>query len=582
MNLRRMKFVRFLVIAYLLNKKAKVLPPHGGKMTSTMAETEVGIVGAAPGSEPKNMWSLISQPPQSKDRIEKVQTFIYGKSEIASTESTKLKFEAYADTDLYSEVLIHLRGAMRVKPNKGTIWGKAGDKEAQLRYNMKKYGVVNYLPQMMLKKVTVIANGTDISDSSDTPYPFMMNFESLINYPQEFKDNILSVTANYKDDIDYDGQFEFRPMYKRSEKDSDFLPQLPPDDWDENDGNDGVELGEENEDLLQASESTNGNSENTSKDKKVAKSVTGGQPPPPQQQVPVASGAGVQDPNEVVEEYLIPKGANERFLRLQGWTQWQIPLHIDLMTLDRPLPPKIHLVITCQFMEDNFLFTMADMSLPKPTLEISSKVEMTIDKYTPPPGTARQQTGFMPIMRRRLKNASMPKGLTDLSWDEMWKGSELPSTVLVALVPQMAADGHWQRNPFYWTMPKITEACLILNGAEYEPAQKLSNTRGDFDEQGALDMYLHVQKNCGMNYRTRQCVNLSFERWKNGCFFLAFDRSKSKDNSFHMPSTDNGRLGLRLKLAEPIPEIMKIYTYGIFPSYLRIASNGDVDYPVNV
>ena len=75
-------------------------------------------------------------------------------------------------------------------------------------------------------------------------------------------------------------------------------------------------------------------------------------------------------------------------------------------------------------------------------------------------------------------------------------------------------------------------------------------------------------RNTGGSHLESQSVNLTFEEYYGGNFFLAWDRTKSRDNRFRKTLPDSGSMSLNLKAEAGLDENYVLIVYATYSSSL--------------
>ena len=149
----------------------------------------------------------------------------------------------------------------------------------------------------------------------------------------------------------------------------------------------------------------------------------------------------------------------------RDWTDFHIPLHNDLMTAEKYLPPKTKLSFTLKRTDDNFLIwkgadndltdykvVLQDLYLTIDQLEVAPEILKNFnDKYG-----NREKSPPLKIKYTQnvLKSFAVPANQTELKHHNLFFGSHLPDKKYVCIVEQEAYNGDPNKNPFNFETAK--------------------------------------------------------------------------------------------------------------------------------
>ena len=250
------------------------------------------------------------------------------------------------------------------------------------------------------------------------------------------------------------------------------------------------------------------------------------------------------------------------------FVDFNIPLHNDLMTVEKFLPPNTKLSFTIRKSSDDFLIwkantdtneykiVMEDLHLKVMLLEVFPQVLSNHQKLLKESGGLK-----MKYTQNVLKTFAVPKGSVELKQHNLFFGKRLPDRVYITFVEQDAYNGNDKKNPFYFETVGMKEAALIVNGVS-EPSPPYSFEEG-VDEK---DLYFSFLENTGTSSFEMDSVNVSFNEFKNGYFILPFDRSPTKDNGLYTHKTEGGSLTVKVKSKKPLEKNYMVMVYGSYDS----------------
>ena len=258
-------------------------------------------------------------------------------------------------------------------------------------------------------------------------------------------------------------------------------------------------------------------------------------------------------------------------LRGGGYKEFCIPLHNDVITATRDLPPGHAIEVRLTRNADKFVMwnghnnnddyeiILTDLRL---TLEKVKLVDSIFNAYYNKVGGERKAE--IPFTRNFIRSYTTRANQLDWSYPNfITNNRQLPETVYVVFVPLGAYEGDKHKNPFNFKQLKFQEASLIINGI-HEPTTPLTNV---MDRYRMKDMYDYFLNNTGRDHFNSNSVNISMEEYyEKGYFILAWDRTPSGNNRFTRSTMGYGTISLNLKLATQLEEGEK-YQVIVYCSY---------------
>ena len=271
-----------------------------------------------------------------------------------------------------------------------------------------------------------------------------------------------------------------------------------------------------------------------------------------------------------------------KHLHENHFVDFNIPIHNDLVTVDKYLPPNTKLSFIIRRSSDDFLIwklptdeneykiDLDDLHLTLKRLEVSPSVLRNHMKQLKNDGSLK-----LKICQNVLKSFTVPTGSTELKSHNLFFGNRLPNRVYLAFVEQTAYNGDDKKNPFNFETAGMKEASLIINGIS-EPNPPYSYEPG-VDER---DLYYSFLENTGTSAFEMESVNVSFEEFKNGYFILPFDRSPTKDNGLYTHKTDGGSITIKVRAREPIKKNFMVLAFASYDSCLVFVEDKVIVEPI--
>ena len=261
-----------------------------------------------------------------------------------------------------------------------------------------------------------------------------------------------------------------------------------------------------------------------------------------------------------------------------NWRHFNIPIHNDITTLRKYLPPNTKLEVEFHRTPDKF-------SLLSPLSEDQVKIviedlKLSLTRYTPSPSINtfyhnklnKLKRQVLPIDRSLIKSYTVQSGQSDLSHYNIISGHQLPEQIIIGMVEQTAHGGTLIKNPFNFQHFDISEASLVVNGS-HEPTEpyKLHITAGNY-----VDLYTDFLMNTGIANDDRD-FGITETDYTGGCFLLAFDRSKEKCNRYHRHPHDSGTIDVNIRSRTNLTSTVTVVIYATYSSEIIIDDTNTVE-----
>ena len=298
------------------------------------------------------------------------------------------------------------------------------------------------------------------------------------------------------------------------------------------------------------------------------------------------------------------------FIQGEGWKERRkglctgakqefcIPLHHDIITATRDLPPMIEMEVKLTRNTDSFVIWAPDNKIgeepPPPEAEgeddtrpkkneyqiklsdlrlTADKVKVTDKIFNRYANRAKGKLAEIPFTRNMIRSYTTRPGSYDWSFPNFVQHKQLPETVYVVFVPLEAYEGKQSENPFNFEEIKFNEASLIVNG-RHEPTVALTNVDTKYRRR---DFYQHFLNNTGQDHFNNSAVNISMEEYfDKGYFILAWDRTPSGNNRYTRHTMDEGAISLHLKLNTPKADRYQVIMYCSYSDSIKIDEKNNV------
>ena len=256
-----------------------------------------------------------------------------------------------------------------------------------------------------------------------------------------------------------------------------------------------------------------------------------------------------------------------------GWMEMNIPLHNDLMTATRYLPPNTKLSISLKRTTNNFCLHQLDDE--EYNIEIKD-LRLSIVKYSVNEAilnyylkTMKTVTPTVPYTKNVFKTYPITQGNYDLSNHNLFFGNRLPERVYIMMVDQDRFNGNKKKSPYMFEFMDMKDACLMVNGVS-EPSTPYSVDATNYD---TLDLYYQFLENTGTSPFEMDSVWISYEDFYWGHFILAFDRSPTKDNGLYTHKMEGGHMGIRMHTRTALTKNIQVLVYASYSSKLEFVED---------
>ena len=133
------------------------------------------------------------------------------------------------------------------------------------------------------------------------------------------------------------------------------------------------------------------------------------------------------------------------------------------------------------------------------------------------------------------------------------------------MVHNQAMSHALDKNPFNLQHFNLSSFNLKKNGQCVFPKPFQPN----IEEGDTVDLYRHLYASIGISHGN-QSINLSYDGFINGSFFLAADLTLDQCNSYHIHPENYGNLDLELAFSVITPHHIYVLDLSIFNSVIKI------------
>ena len=253
------------------------------------------------------------------------------------------------------------------------------------------------------------------------------------------------------------------------------------------------------------------------------------------------------------------------------WVDFHIPIHNDLATCEKYLPPNSKLSLIFKRVDNEFSLwnaegeegqykiVLEDLYVTVHQLEVAPAIlKNYYDKYV-----KAEKPLKIKFTENGLKTFAVPRHSFEMTHHNLFFGNHLPEKVYAVIVEQAAFNGDINKNPFFFETAGVKEAYLTVNSVN-EPNPPYQIVEGS-EENSA---YLKFLANTGTSPFEMESVNVSAADYKNGYFVLAFDRSPTRDNGLYSHKPQSGSMSIKMKCKEATPKNYMVLVIASFEKAL--------------
>ena len=277
----------------------------------------------------------------------------------------------------------------------------------------------------------------------------------------------------------------------------------------------------------------------------------------------------------IVREYGM-KSDWDWVLRDNKPTDFTIPLHNDIVTAHKYLPPNTKLGIVLRRTPLNFLVQIKDTNaLKEEDLKIVIEdLSLKVVKYRVFDEVLNhhiQQAKKMPphtqYTKNNLKTYAATQGSYDLSHYNLYSG-KLPNRLYLMLVDQAAYNGNINMAQFKFEPFDVSEISLVINGVRV-PSKPLTYHK-DIDE---ANIYRYFLENTGTGNLELESVAVPRKDFLKDKFIIPFDLSKTKDNGLYNHKPLRGSLSVCIKTRTALEKNVMVLCYASYDSILHFVDD---------
>ena len=248
---------------------------------------------------------------------------------------------------------------------------------------------------------------------------------------------------------------------------------------------------------------------------------------------------------------------------------FSMPLHEDLCTSPKYIPPNVEIKYRLTRSPDSFVLLQteheapADLTSKSPLLRVKIvELKLEVRKIQVDPTfcnaiDARIRGGGMPqfpYIKSEIHTRQINSGQRLFSSHLLLVGDDLPRSLVMGLVQQKAFNGDRFSNPYNFKHFNLEEAWLTAN----ESMKPMDHYRYDFKGGHYRRGYRQLMDNTGI-MNSRETNMITPDLYKGGCFFIAWDLSECLNYHRHLPLS--GRIDVNLKFSDPLPHNLTLVCF---------------------
>ena len=243
---------------------------------------------------------------------------------------------------------------------------------------------------------------------------------------------------------------------------------------------------------------------------------------------------------------------------------------VDLFDTVRFLPPNVDIKIKLVRSAEKFGL-LQDPAAAKPFKIVLKDVKLHMRKVLPTlmlrenfKNKLLKEPCYLPFSATRLRHYVIPQGMSSFNIANIANGT-LPKQVFFVMVHNQAMSHAPNKNPFNFQHFNLSSYNLKKNGQCVFPKPFQPN----IEEGDVVDLYRHLYDSIGISHGN-QSINLSYDAFIDGRFFLAADLTPDQCNSYHIHPESYGNLDLELAFSKITPHPIYVLALSIFNSGIKI------------
>ena len=257
-----------------------------------------------------------------------------------------------------------------------------------------------------------------------------------------------------------------------------------------------------------------------------------------------------------------------KFIKESRTFDFAVPLATDFTRADNHLAPGNTLLIKAKLNNNRFLIKSSEDNASYKL--VIKDLKMYYHRVRLDPSITSKilgKTHRYLTAKTQLLHRSLASGLSNYN-TQLFQGL-LPRTLVISMVRTDAFNGSYSKNPYNFQHFDINTINLRVNGI----AVPADSYMPDFENDIYMREYLELFRNTG-TYRVDRGTAISYERFKKGCTFFAFDLTPDLCNSNHLHVSTPGVLSAEFNFKNALPTNITILFYAVFSQ--RITTDADI------
>ncbi len=170
-----------------------------------------------------------------------------------------------------------------------------------------------------------------------------------------------------------------------------------------------------------------------------------------------------------------------------------------------------------------------------------------------------------PIRRCTIKPISVPRGVTNVLHENVYKGS-LPERIILGMVTDVDLTGGYKHNPFNFQHFNVNHLVLTLDDMRNIPSRPF---QPDFSKKKYIRDYASLFETMGLLFGDKT-ISINRDDYANGYTFWGFDLTPDKNCSQSVSVATEKSVRLEVKFANTTTETINIILYAEFDSVIEI------------
>ena len=182
----------------------------------------------------------------------------------------------------------------------------------------------------------------------------------------------------------------------------------------------------------------------------------------------------------------------------------------------------------------------------------------------------KRQNAMYPLLHSEVTTFTIPRGQKSFTKDRLFP-NEAPKLLMIAMVDNVAFNGHIGKNPFHFQHFNLNKLALYRDGVSVTGRPFTP----DFNQDKVLRSYMNTMQTFKY-YNSDDTNGLTPEEFANGYTIYAFDLTSDKDiSATHRQGHNTKNLRLDLSFQKATASTINVLLYAVYDSMIEITQQRD-------